>query len=465
MLFRSVKGSNGVRYDVGGYAYFKAVIDSLRHSAESITEACLVLDAGDNFQGTAVSGMTRGASQIKLLNILHPDAVTLGNHEFDYGWQNIDSLMRFKTMFDVVNANITFNDGREFSPPYLIKQIGSLRIAIIGLITDNLVNLTLPQKMIGLKVNTCAKTLRKFLPEIRKAKPDLIIVLSHIGVEADVELAMEFPEVDLFVGGHSHTPLFEPRKVGRSIIVQAGSRGQFVGDLELDIDSKGDSVISYSGRLIETKNVGITADPAITEQVQLIEAPVEARLGETIGILEKDWTVPHGESSNLASFEATVFREELGAAIGVINFGGLRKTLLAGPITMRDIYEINPFGNDMVTFAVTGAEIKPILEWVTGGKGNEACEFSGITCKFNKSKKYGNRISAILVGGKKLDLKKHYSVATNNFIASHLHGMFGIEEAMHPINPAGIYDFDLIVAAVRKRKVISGEYSIWMNKE
>ena len=458
----TVKGADGTHYNVGGFAYFKAVIDSLKRVAVSDHEPCLLFDGGDNFQGTAISGFTRGASQITLMNIIHPDAVALGNHEFDYGWRNIDSLIRFKAMYNVVNANISHERGKSFSPPYIIKQTGQLKIVIIGLTTDDLKNLTLPEKILGLKIASCEETLKKYLPEITKLKPTLIIVLSHIGVDADRELAKKFPEVNIFVGGHSHTVLREPIKENRSIIVQAGSKGQYVGELELNIDTDGDSLISYSGKLIETKNNLITPDPTIVKQIEIMEAPVAAKYAETIGVLKKDWRAHDRKNNNLAAFEAGVFREDLGVDVGIINYGGLRKSLQAGNITMRDIYEINPFGNEMVKFKLTGLEIKEALEWMFDEKGTESCEFSGITCKVDTNLKPDHRISDILVVGKKINPKKIYTLATNIFVASHLHSIFGLDENTHPLVHIGIADFDLIVDAIRKRKEISGDSEPWV---
>jgi 5'-nucleotidase/UDP-sugar diphosphatase len=457
----TVKGFDG-RYNVGGFAYFKAVIDSLKRVASENQEPYLLLDAGDNFQGTAISGFTRGASQITLENIIHPDAVTLGNHEFDYGWQNIDSLLRYKARFTVINANISGENNKPFATPYIIKQAGNLKIAIIGLIVENLQNLTLPEKIKGLKITSYEYALRKYLPEIKKAKPDLIIVLSHIGVDADRELAKKFPEVNIFVGGHSHTALQEPLKENHSVIVQAGSRGQYVGELELNVDTDADTLFSYSGKLIETKNNTITPDPAIMKQIEIMEAPVAAKYAETIGILKKDWSGRKYHHSNLAAFEAMVFREDLGSDIGVINYGGLRKNLPAGNITMRDVYEINPFGNEMVKFIVTGKEIKEALEWMFDGKGTESCEFSGLRCKVDTAQEVGTRISGIIIADKKIDLKKKYSVATNIFVASHLHSIFGLNEETHPQIHTGVIDFDLLVDGIRKRKEISGESEEWV---
>jgi len=447
---------------IGGFAYFKAVIDSLKQVAAINHEACMTLDAGDNFQGTAISGFTRGASQIKLMNILHPDAVTLGNHEFDYGWTNIDSLIRYKATFAVTNSNILLPNGKTFAQPYIIKQEGELHVAIIGLTTDDLVNLSLPANRQGLTITTCKDALKKYLPEIRKQKPDLIIVLSHIGVDADRELAKQFPEVNIFVGGHSHTPLQKPLKENHSVIVQAGSRGQYVGELELNIDTDGDSLLSYSGKLIETENSRIAPDPTIVQQIDLMEVPIRAKLSETIGILKKDWKNHEFGKSNLAAFEAMAFREATGSDIGVINYGGIRKPLSAGPITMNDIYEINPFGNELVSFTLTGAEIRSSLEWMMSDKGHEACEFYGITCTVDTLKKEGERISDILFAGKKIDAKKKYSVTTNIFVGTHLNANFGLNEDTHPFSHAGLTDRDVIIDAIKKRKEISGESEEWM---
>ncbi|MDP4229004.1 MAG: bifunctional UDP-sugar hydrolase/5'-nucleotidase [Bacteroidota bacterium] len=458
----SVKGVNGSRYNVGGFAYFKSAIDSLKYVAQSKQEAFLELDAGDNFQGTPISGVTRGESQIELLNLLHPDAVALGNHEFDYGWENLDSLIRFEARFDIVNANIYHPDHSSFAKPYIIRQLGKLRVAIIGLTVEHLNNLTLPERIRGLQIATYEESLRTYLKEIKKEKPSLIVVLSHIGVDADRRLANEFPQVNIFVGGHSHTPLKAPIKENYSLIVQAGSRGQFVGELELEIDLTGDSVLSYEGKLIETKNEIFKPDSAILRRVEELEAPVTAKYAETIGVLKKDWHVNDGRQSNLAAFESMVFRTRLSSDIGVINYGGLRKSLRAGNITMRDIYEINPFENELVSFDLRGDEVEHALEWMFDGKGSEFCEFSGLTCSVDTSAKPGNRIQNIRIDGTPMDPTKTYSIATNIFVGSHLSSIFGLNDSTHPLRQSGVTDFDLIVEAIRKYKEISGDSESWV---
>ena len=251
-------------------------------------------------------------------------------------------------------------------------------------------------------------------------------------------------------------------KENKSIIVQAGSRGKYVGDIELSIDPDSDTIVTFAGNLIETKNDRITPDPTILRLIDSMEIPINAKLGQEIGILKADWKLSHKKQSNLAYFESMVFREDLNCDIGIINYGGLRKTLAAGPITMRDMYEINPFGNEIVIFSVTGVELKKSLEWMFGDNRGESCEFSGVTCIIDTTKKEGNRISNIRLFSRPIDLKKRYSIATNIFVATHLYSMFGLDEKMHALQHTGITDVDLLISGIRKRKIITGESKDWV---
>ncbi len=128
------EGARTVR--VGGFAYDKSVIDSLRSSAIKAGETPFLLDAGDEFQGTIISTLTKGRSQYELLNLLHPDAVTLGNHEFDYGWVNLQRLLSDIVRFPIVNANVFDAHGSHIASPYVIVEKDSIRIAVIGLVTS-----------------------------------------------------------------------------------------------------------------------------------------------------------------------------------------------------------------------------------------------------------------------------------------------------------------------------------------
>lgn len=454
----------GKPYRVGGSAVLKGYIDSLRNLAP---EQTLVLFAGDDFQGTPVSNFTKGRSQVILMNELKPDAVVPGNHEFDYGKENFIALLA-EAKYDVICANLVVaKTGEPLFPPYKIVQRNGLKIAIIGLMTTDLPLVSIPENIAGLEAKDYSIVLSKYLPEIKaKEKPDAIIVLSHIGLlnkldyVDDLTLSRIYPEILAFIGGHSHTPLFEPIRKGGGVIVQAGSRGQYVGELDLVIDPVGDSLVSFSGKLIETYADSITPDLRVQAMVDSMEAPMKKMMDEQIGTLKADWKSKFGESTNLGTWQTDVMREELKVDIAIQNSGGIRKSLNAGPIRIRDMWEISPFGNAFVIFGITGKELRQMLEWQIDGRG-EFCDMSGVVCKYNGNLPYGNRIKEITVNGKPLDEEKVYVVATNNYAAAQLPALFGLQREV-TVKGTPFVDHDFFVEAVKKRKVISGEKREWL---
>lgn len=454
----------GKPYRVGGSAILKGYIDSLRNLAP---DRSLVLFAGDDFQGTPVSTFTKGRSQVILMNEIKPDAVVPGNHEFDYGKDNFISLLG-EAQYDIVCANLVVSKTDEpLFPPYKVIQRGGLKIVIIGLITTDLPLLSIPENIAELETKDYSIVLSKYLPEIKaKEKPDAIIALSHIGLlnkldyVDDLTLSRIYPEIVAFIGGHSHTPLFKPIRKGGGVIVQAGSRGQYVGELDLVIDPVGDSLVSFAGKLIEAYADSITPDLRVQAIVDSLEAPMKKLMEEQIGTLKADWKSRFGESTNIGTWQTDVMREELKVDIAIQNSGGIRKSLNAGPIRVRDIWEISPFGNAFVIFGVTGKELRSMLEWQIDGRG-EFCDMSGVVCKYNGNLPYGKRIKDITVNGKPLDEEKVYVVATNNYAAAQLPALFGLQREVK-VKGTPFVDHDFFVDVIKKRKVISGETREWL---
>jgi 5'-nucleotidase / UDP-sugar diphosphatase len=453
------RGDSTIR--IGGFSHFKTVIDSLRNVASANGEGVLVLGAGDDFQGTLFSTMTRGASQIALLNELKPDAVTLGNHEFDYGWQNIDSLIKYQVKYPIVSSNLYLKNGKRFTKPYLIKDVGGVRTAIIGMMTDNLSGVTLPRNIENITIEKEADALRKILPHIKKEKPDIIIVLSHIGVENDIKLAESFPDIDLFVGGHSHTAIHAPRKKGNSIIVQADCKTRHVGELDITVSTAKNRITQYSGKLIEVRSDERRADPTAQEMIDSMNIPIEKMFSDTIGTLEQDWKKT-GLNSNIVTWHAKALREAVNTDIGIMNSGGIRRNMPAGPVTIRDMYEINPFGNQIILYQVTGKELHDMLEYYFSEKGSERCEFNGLYCVVEKSKKDGERVGTIKIGGEDIRMKQIYSIAANSFVSEQMQPIFGVKLSNPLFLETGITDISAYINAVKKERTVSGEAYEWV---
>jgi len=438
---------------IGGTANLLGLINKFRNEEKNV----LVLNAGDDFQGTPISSLTKGRSQIELMNLINPDAMTLGNHEFDYGRNALEENLKI-AKFEVISANLwDKRKGKLFVKPYIVKKLGKAKIGVIGLITPELFKLSLKENLKDLELLNTERVLKQYINELKnKEKVDLIIALTHIGVNEDSILATKFPEIKIIIGGHSHTVLQEPKIVNNVIICQAGSRGEYLGYLEVSIDLDGDSVYSYKGKLIRVINGIVKPDETALKKVEELEKMVDKEFGQVIGKLEVDWKRNFYGESNLGNWEADVMREFAKTDIAFQNSGGLRKDLPKGDIKVRDIWEINPFGNTFVVFEVDGKTLKNMIEWQASGKA-ELMQVSGLKIVIDSRKNIGERVVSIEVGGKPLDENKIYSIVTNNWVADHLYDLFGIPQNSVKVKNLGVVDRDVFIEAVKKQKIIKSE--------
>lgn len=438
--------------EIGGAATLLGYINKIRTEHNSI----LVLNAGDDFQGTPISTITKGASQIELMNMIRPNAVKLGNHEFDYGLANLHAVIQ-KAKYPVICSNIVWSKTEKpFVQSCKIVTIKKLKIGIFGLMAPDLALLTMKKNIDGIKVTDIRKTTKKYIDSLHSLEADIIILLSHMGIELDTTLAKEFPAIDIIVGGHSHTQLLYPIKKNNTIVVQAGSRGAFLGKLDIDIDVQGDSILNFSGKLIETLSQNIHPDSNIAQKVAAMEIEVNAALGEVIGTLETNWERRAGKNeSNIGNWEADVIRKVCRTDIAFINAGGIRKDLRAGPITLRDIWEINPFGNTLQTFSVHGDTLKKMMLWQANIPPREFLIPSGISYFYNSESNGEEQNIIMKMNEKDIDVNAVYSISTNNYVASHLYDFFGVQDENITIAETGIIDRDAFIEEIRSQKNIS----------
>jgi 2',3'-cyclic-nucleotide 2'-phosphodiesterase (5'-nucleotidase family) len=430
---------------IGGYAALAGFVDSMR----SATDRTVVLHAGDDFQGTPISSATLGESQFKILNIIQPDAFALGNHEFDYG---ADKLLEYVSGagFPVICANVVnVHNGNYIVPPYIIVEKEGVRIAVIGIMSPDFEILISKDNIDGLTVLDPSQTVRALFPTLKNYDPHLMIALSHMGVDEDKILAGKVPELDLIVGGHSHTPLFSPVIENGVRIVQAGSRGRYIGKVDLSVDTLNNSIVSFSAELIEVFSDSLPRQERVAAVVDSLEGLIDAAFSEVIGILETDWITAHGEESNIGNWQSDVMRQFAETDIAFQNSGGIRRGLTAGPITVRDIWEINPFGNTFVTFTITGKTLKQMVEWQLDGR-SERMQVSGLTVQYDPDAPFGEKAKVIRVNGEPLTGDRIYSIVTNNYVAGQIKALLGIEESVQ-FTDLNVIDRDVFMDAIREQ--------------
>ena len=441
-------------YAVGGTAALLGYIKHVRTANDNVA----LFNAGDDFQGTPISTLTSGRSQIELMNLIAPDAVTLGNHEFDYGMDSLIANLA-RANYPIVCANVVNTaTNSTLGIPFLTKTFGKVRVGIVGVTPPDLELLTLKNNLNGYRVRDVDSSLNISIGVLKtKNHPNLTILLSHMGFDQDTLLAARRNDIDIIVGGHSHTALFIPIKKNRTIIVQAGYRGQYLGKLDLTIDLEGDSVLSYAGELIETKVNNVTPDPVAEKKVEEYESVVNEKFGEVIGTLVTPWDRQAGKKVeiNVGNFECDVMRAVAKTDIAFHNVGGIRKDLDAGPIKVRDIWEMNPFGNMLVTFSVRGDTLRKMMEWQAAIRPREFAQVSGLQYTYNSSEPFGKNLLSLNVNGQPCVDTVWYSLCTNNYIGSHLYDFFGIDEKSVNILDTGLIDRDVIIDYIIQKKTIS----------
>ncbi|MEX1276806.1 MAG: bifunctional UDP-sugar hydrolase/5'-nucleotidase [Bacteroidota bacterium] len=441
-------------FTVGGTATLLGYLNKYRQESPNP----LLFHAGDDFQGTPISSQTHGRSQIELLNLIKPDAFTLGNHEFDYGSEKLRSYFLL-AQFPILTANV-YDTIRKtpFAQPTRIIKTGGVTIGVMGLTHPELETLVIRDSLLGLIMLDIDSVATSHIREFRQQGVDLIVSVTHMGLRSDSLLAMNHPEIDVIVSGHDHVPLFAPKRVNRTIIIQAGRWGRYLGKLDLQVDIAGDSVYSYAGRLIETRTSDIVPDPVAEREVERLVGDLRTAMEEVIGELKTPWVRSperRRSESNIGSWQTDVMRAYAKTDIAIQNSTGIRVPLGAGPIKVGDIWRMNPFGNYFVVFEVDGKTLRQMLEFQSSVSTQEWCQVSGVRYTFDSRKPAGQKVQSIEVGGNSIDESEIYTIVTNNYVTSNIPVHFGIDSKGLKFRTLPTMDRDVFIDAVRQMKTIS----------
>jgi 5'-nucleotidase / UDP-sugar diphosphatase len=405
----SPSGSPG---KLGGIACLAGEVKRLRKERPT-----LLLAAGDMIQGSPWANFFEGKSVIEIMNAMDFSGMVLGNHEFDFGQEVLNKRIQ-EARFPILGANIQGLPG--LTQPYIIKEISGIKVAIIGLITEETPITTHPRNVKGLTFVPMIETARKAFRNLGET-PDLVIVLSHLGLPADRRLAEATKGIQIIVGGHTHTRIESPMKVNETLIVQAWEHAKVLGVLDLTVQDR--KIIGYEGKLIPIQPDRQQPDPGIAEIVDRYQKQIAAIMEEVIGETDVDLQGKGSrfQETNLGNLVADILRRETGADAALINGGSIRADILKGPVRMKDLFLILPFFNHPVVFKVRGRELKNILEYGLsddGGSGGRFPQISGIQVAYTRPGPEGKRISSCLIGGEKVVPEDWYTLATNDFLAA-----------------------------------------------
>ncbi len=405
--------SYGAPEYLGGAAWLAERVKALRSDPKVPT---LLLGAGDFIRGHRWTNMSQGKAAIDWMNLMQFDAMVVGNHEFDYG-QAVLKARIAQAAFPVLGANVT---GMAELKPYVIKTLNGVRIAIVGIVTEDTPYFTHPDNVKGLFFDPSDKICEKYLAEL-KGRSDIVVVLSHIGFGEDRRLAEKVRGIDVIVGGHSHTKVDKPVVIAGTVIVQAWEHAKALGVVDITVDEG--KVRSITARLEEIRPA---AGPADRESTQLI-AKYAGRMDRDMNIFlgkacdDLDGQSARFEETNLGNMIADAIRESARSDVALVNSGSIRANIKKGVVTLKDVYDVLLFDNYVVVLKLRGKEILQALEHsvskVELGKG-AFLQVSGLMFAYDTASPPGSRVKDIRIAGMPMHPEKIYTVALNDFMVA-----------------------------------------------
>jgi len=414
----------------------------------------LLVDAGDVMTGNPLCELEihglRGGALVELMAAVGYDAGTVGNHEFDVGRAAAQALVR-EFPYPIIAADLVDQvDGRPLFPtgPLEFERSG-LRIGLMGVSCAGLVDVCTPGRLAGAVSRDQEARLREQLGDLVE-HTDVQVLISHNGVERDRALARALAGdgLDVIVGGHSHTRLAEPLLESGVIIVQAGSNLRHLGRLDLRL-AEG-RVTHYRGRLIAlTPDVAGDAPLALQRLCAEYERRVGEVYGREIGRLATELRNDSRREGLLGDWLCDVLRQHARADVCLVNSGGIRKNLGAGPVTLLDIHEVFPFGNTLVVHSMSGASLREIIAANAAAAANWSygiLQVSGVAYRHR-----GEEVLEISVGGEPLDDTAVYEVAMPDFVSG-MGRTYLAGADLGPVRETGETLTDIVIAAVERAK-------------
>ncbi len=450
--YSSEKQANG--QTVGGFAKAMTLIEKIRKSNEREGRDTLILMAGDLLTGTAYSAVFKGELGVRLMNMMGFSAMVVGNHEFDFGLPNLLKRLKPAMKFPLLSANTLDKDGKQVFRPYMIKRFRGqkAKILILGLTTEKTPELTHPKNVKGLIFEDPVKVAQKIIQE--QGQDKFVIALTHLGLEKDKKLGILCPGIDVIIGGHSHTSVFDPIKLNGTLVCQAGAYSNYLGRLDMNVVNG--QIEKYEGQLLRLDE-NVPDDPRITSVVEKYKAKMSPFFNEVIGSsdvsLDASLSAVRSSSSNrLATLVAYVMAEAVGAEAGIINGGGIRDGIKIGSITNSSIYSVLPFQNLVMKVMMKGSDLESVLRRSldlperSGGK----LQVYGI-----KYEVHNNSLSVKEVGSKKFNPNDYYSLAISDFLLAGGDGYQQFASKAKSVYPYGLSVNQIFCDFIKKNKVIS----------
>ena len=439
---------------LGGGGSSATLIKHIRSLADKNRDN-LLLDAGDFFQGRPVGTVTKGRAVIEFMNAIGYDAMTIGNHEFDIPEEDLIETLKL-AKFPILSCNLIdkkTNQIPSYAKPYIIVERLGLKIGILGFTTTDTEKMSFPENIKNVKFLSEKDAIDKYVKILRnQEKVDIVIVLGHAGLPYDIvptyltrydaqgnplsqeryavwgydaqEIAREVEGIDIFIGGHMHkgipTPWIDPYT--HTMVIQGYAYGSNLGWITLKIDPVTKTVSGYEvpalreGSMVTLFEDEFIPDEELGQMIAEQVAIAEKGMDEIIGYAGVYLSRTNVDAQSLmGNTIVDAMRAEVNADFAFLNLGGVRADIKAGPVTYRDVFEVMPFDNMIVTFRCNGEFLRKIIETRVEGS-RHGLIISGGKVVYSKKRDNFDRVTHFEIGGKPVEPDKIYTVATTDFI-------------------------------------------------
>ena len=439
---------------LGGGASAATLIKQVRGMSDK-QRSNLLLDIGDFFQGRPVGTVTKGRAVIEYMNAIGYDAMTIGNHEYDIMEDELINTLQL-AKFPILTCNVLdkrTNEIPHYAQPYTIVNRLGLKIGLLGFTTTDTEKMSFPEHIKNVVFLSEKEAVAKYVKILREEeKVDLVIVLGHAGLPYDIvpgylsrydnkgnpladtryavwgydaqEIAREVEGIDIFIGGHMHRGVAQPwiDPVTHTMVIQGYAYGSNLGWITLKVDPKTKTVSGYeSPAMREGSMITLFEDqfipdediaPMIQKQVDIAEKGMDEIIGSA-GVYLSRTNVD--AQSLMGNTIVDAMRHEVNADFAFMNLGGVRADIKSGPVTYRNVFDVMPFDNMVVSFKCSGEFLRRIIETRVEG-GRHGMIVSGGKVVYSKKRKNFERVTSLQIAGQPWDPNRIYTVATTDFL-------------------------------------------------
>lgn len=438
----------------GGAAHLATAIRNAER--ECAAQACevLLLDGGDEFQGTPASNLAFGRPVVDVFNAVGYAAAALGNHEFDWGQDTLRARMR-QARYAILGANARFEDGRDvpWIPNDTIVTRGPYRIGIVGIATTETKRTTGAQNTMGLRFDSPAPIVDSIARSLRSRGVDAVVVVAHAGGRCDtacggeiIDFARNLSEpVDAIVSGHSHTML--NTQVSGIPIIQARSHGRAIAVLDVPMSGAAGRR-GGSATVRDVLSDSLPGDASTQRLVDAVTAPirelVERRIAEFRDALPREADEQYALGNLIADAQRWGGRGD----IALMNNGGIRANHPAGVATYGSLFEIQPFANRLMRVVVPGSALRDYFERAVRAN-RPRIHVSGIRIEFDTTAAPGSRIiSLTMADGSPLVDTKDYVFVLSDFLYTGGDGL-GLARVARSAEELGLVDLEILIEYLR----------------